>query len=146
MAFRGVSFVYLTENLGYYLKNKAFKVSINRPMKEVDEIGKQKLAHIVNTNCEDLKHLGGHHLADINENLMTILVGLGIAFAFSWAITLIALGLLPLVLLSGKMQMSFNHGMSSQTDKLHKKTHELIIDTILNYKTVRSLGIEKRIL
>jgi ABC-type multidrug transport system fused ATPase/permease subunit len=51
MSFRGVSFVYLTENLGYTLKNNAFRVSINRPMKEVDEIGKQKLAHIVNTNC-----------------------------------------------------------------------------------------------
>lgn len=86
-------------------------------------MGKQHLANIITTNCEDLKHLGGHNIGDMFENLTTILVGLAIAFAFSWELTLISLGVFPFIILSGKLQMSFNHGMQSNTGKVHKKTH-----------------------
>lgn len=96
-------------------------------MIEVDNFGKQNLANIVTTNCEDLKHLGGHHIGDIFENTTTVVVGLAIAFAFSWQLTLISLAVFPFIILSGKLQMSFNHGMQSNTGKVHKKTHESVI-------------------
>ena len=61
---KGVSLVYLNETLGYFLKDMAYSRSINKEMKEIDQIGKQQLAFLINTNCEHLKHLGGHHLSD----------------------------------------------------------------------------------
>lgn len=42
--------------------------------------------------------------------------------------------------------MSFNHGMQSNTDKSHKKTHELVIESIMYIKTVKSLHLEKPIM
>jgi ABC-type transport system involved in cytochrome bd biosynthesis fused ATPase/permease subunit len=124
---RGISFTYLTENLGFFLKKSAFKVSINKSMVDIERIGAQTLAYIITTNCEDLKHLGGHFIGDILENLTTIVVGLAIAFAFSWQVTLVALGVFPFILLAGKLQMSFSQGMQSNSDKVHKKTLENII-------------------
>lgn len=62
---RGVSFTYLTEILGGYLKRTSFKTSINKNMVDIDKYGAQNLGHIITTNCEDLKNLGGHHLGDI---------------------------------------------------------------------------------
>lgn len=115
-------------------------------MADIDSYGAQNLGHIVTTNCEDLKHLGGHHLGDIIENTTTILVGLAIAFAFSWQITLIALAVFPLIILSGKLQMSFSHGMQSNSDKVHKKTHESVIESIMFIKTVKSLNLQHRIM
>lgn len=100
---------------------------MNKNMTEIDDYGAQGYAHIVTTNCEDLKHLGGHNIGDMIENIVTVLVGLIIAFSFNWKITLISLAIFPLIILSGKLQMSFNHGMQSNTDKSHKKTHELVI-------------------
>lgn len=41
------------------------------------------------------------------------------------------------------MMMSFNHGMQSNTDDIHKKNHELVIVAIMNLKTVRSCQLEK---
>ena len=146
VALRGVSFTHLTETLGYYLKRKSFRTAINKPMVELDEYGPQQYAHIITTNCEDLKHLGGHHIGDMLENLVTVLVGLAIAFAFSWQITLISMAVFPLIILSGKLQMSFNHGMQSNTDKVHKKTHETVIESIMFIKTVKSLGLQQRII
>lgn len=96
-------------------------------MAEIDDYGAQNYAHIITTNCEDLKYLGGHNIGDMVENITTVLVGLIIAFFFNWKITLVALGILPLIVLAGKAQMSFSHGMQSNTDKAHKKTHEMVI-------------------
>lgn len=146
VALRGVSFTHLTETLGFYLKKKAFKLSINKPMLELEDYGPQQYAHIITTNCEDLKHLGGYHIGDIIENATTVIVGLAIAFAFSWQITLVSLAIFPLIILSGKIQMSFNHGMQSNTDKVHKKTHETVIESIMHIKTVKSLHLQGRIL
>ena len=42
--------------------------------------------------------------------------------------------------------MSFSHGMQSNTDKSHKKTHELVIESIMNIKTVKSLNLREKIM
>lgn len=73
-------------------------------------------------------------------------MGLAIAFAFSWQITLIALGVFPLIILSGKIQMSFNHGMQSNTDKVHKQTHLSVIESVMYIRTVKSLNLQYRII
>lgn len=39
---------------------------------------------MINKNCEDLKPLAGNHMPAIIENSVTLIVGLSIAFAFSW--------------------------------------------------------------
>lgn len=48
---RGVSFTYLTESLGYFLKKSSFKTSINKSMVDIDGYGPQNLAYIITTNC-----------------------------------------------------------------------------------------------
>ena len=78
--------------------------------------------------------------------MITVVVGLAIAFAFSWQITLISMAVFPLIILSGKLKMSFDHGMQSNTDKSHKKTHELVIESVLYIKTVKSLHLKEKIL
>lgn len=64
-ALRGVGFTFLTEKLGWMLKKNAFEKSINKQMVEIDEYGAQNYSHIITTNCDDLKSLGGHYLGDI---------------------------------------------------------------------------------
>ena len=62
---RGVSYTYLTEKLGWFLKKNSFEKSINKNMVEIDEYGGQNYAHIITTNCDDLKNLGGYNLGDM---------------------------------------------------------------------------------
>ena len=81
----------------------------------------------------------------IIENLITLVVGLGIAFVYSWQITGVSLLIMPLILLSSKMMMSFNHGMQSNTEEIHKKNHELVITSVMYLRTVRSCHLEDRI-
>ena len=120
---KGICFAYLNERMGYLLKDSAFKKSITKSIPEIDKEGAQKYSHFITINCDDVKPLGGIFLPHIIENLVTVLVGLGIALAFSWQITLASFVVFPLIMLSSKLQMSFNHGMQSNTDEVHKKNH-----------------------
>jgi ATP-binding cassette subfamily B (MDR/TAP) protein 1 len=57
------------------------------------------------------------------ENTTTLIVGLIIAFINCWQITLVSLGLIPILLLAGKAQMNFNVGFSTETDEAYKRSH-----------------------
>lgn len=48
---RGISFAYLTEILGEFLKKSSFRTSINKSMVEIDNYGAQNLGTIITTNC-----------------------------------------------------------------------------------------------
>lgn len=41
--------------------------------------------------------------------------------------------------------MSFSQGMQSNTEKVHKKTHLMVIESIMYIKTVKSLNLQQRV-
>jgi ABC-type multidrug transport system fused ATPase/permease subunit len=102
---------------------RAFGELLNRSYAEIEKDGAQNYSYMINKNCQDVKPLAGTTIPTIIENLTTLIVGLFIAFYFSWEITLISLVIMPLILLSSKMLMSFNHGMQNITDSTHRRTH-----------------------
>ena len=52
------------------------------------------------------------------QNLSTLAVGYGIAFAYDWRMALLITGILPLVILSTVIHMKFVMGSSSDSDKV----------------------------
>ena len=79
------------------------------------------------------------------QNLSTMLSAIIIAFVFEWRTTLVALGLLPLLILSGLMQMKFSLGFSDKTDAAYKDSVNLITESMLNIRTVSSFGYESSV-
>ena len=65
-----------------------------------------------------------------------------IAFVFEWRTALVALGLLPLMILSGIAQMAFQTGFSDKTDEAYKDSSHLIMEAMVNIRTVSSFGFE----
>lgn len=80
-------------------------------------------------------------LSDILENSTTLVVGLAIAFANCWQITLVSLALIPILLLAGKAQMNFTVGFSTETDEAYKRSHEIVLNSILNYRTLLAFNL-----
>ena len=52
--------------------------------------------------------------------LTTLIAGVTIAFVYEWRTSLVALGLLPLMIIAGVVQMAFTEGFSDKTDKVYK--------------------------
>ena len=60
------------------------------------------------------------------QSTTTLLAGAIIAFIFEWRTSLVALGLLPLMIISGAVQMSITMGFSDKNDKAYKESSSLI--------------------
>ena len=62
----------------------------------------------LNNDCTAINKLASQLVSDIFENIATLVCGLTIAFVACWQMTLIALAVLPVLLLAGKLQLSLN--------------------------------------
>lgn len=124
------------------MKEYAFKKFINKEMAEIDRIGKINIVHVINNNVNSAKEIVSGLIENISEHIFTLIVGLTIASLYCWQITLVSLFLLPLSLIGGKLQQRFLSGLSEKSDKIHRKTHEIISESILHNRTVKSLNLE----
>jgi ATP-binding cassette, subfamily B (MDR/TAP), member 1 len=60
------------------------------------------------------------------SNTSALLTGMIIAFYFNWRITLVSLGLAPLMMVAGQIQAQFMQGFSEQSDDANKDSGNLV--------------------
>jgi hypothetical protein len=53
---------------------------------------------------------------------------------------------LPLVVIAGAIQKALTTGFSDQTDAAYNESSNLIMETMINIRTVVSIGYEQRII
>lgn len=56
------------------------------------------------------------------------------------------LGLIPLMILAGVVQMNQSTGFSAETDTAYKDSSSLIMEAMINIRTVSSFGYENLVL
>ncbi len=76
-------------------------------------------------------------------NFSTVTISLIFAFTNSWQLTLIVLGLSPLIMVAGAVNMAVIKKMTSKTEETEKFIGSLISDTVVNIRTVKSFGNNK---
>lgn len=74
----------------------------------------------------------------------TLIVGITIACVYCWQITLVALLLIPLTVVAGMLQNKFLTTLSENSDKVLKSTHEMVLESIVNNKTLASLNLQRK--
>jgi ATP-binding cassette subfamily B (MDR/TAP) protein 1 len=74
------------------------------------------------------------------QNVSTLIAGVIIAFVNEWRTSLVSLGLLPLMIICGIIQMAFSTGFSDKTDAAYKDSSNLIMEAMVNIRTVSSFG------
>jgi ABC-type bacteriocin/lantibiotic exporter with double-glycine peptidase domain len=70
-------------------------------------------------------------------------VGLALSFAYAWTITLLILAFLPLIILSGAVQVKLMTGFSGKDKDIIEETGKLTNEAISSIRTVTSLGKQK---
>jgi ATP-binding cassette subfamily B (MDR/TAP) protein 1 len=96
----------------------------------------------LSTDCQLVNTVTTTTVSILIQNLSTLISGIIIAFANEWRTSLVALGLLPLMIISGAIQMAFNTGFSDKTDAAYKDSSNLIMESMINIRTVSSFGYE----
>lgn len=74
-----------------------------------------------------------------------MLTGLGLAFYFSWKMSLVMLGIIPFIAVMGFMNAMFQKGISITSEESSKMADLLAGDAIINYKTVASFAHEDKL-
>ena len=92
-----------------------------------------------------LNGVSGEAIGTMIEVMFSILLGIVLAFIFSWRIALISLGLSPFFVLGGAMNTAMQAGLSNVQESSFKEANMVVSDSIVNSKTVASFGNEHKI-
>lgn len=67
----------------------------------------------MSTDASTVRSLVGDALAQVVQNIATVIAGIVIAFTANWILALIILAVLPFVLMQGFLQAKFSTGFSA---------------------------------
>ena len=96
----------------------------------------------LSTDCNLVNSVTTTIVGIMIQNVSTLLAGIIIAFVHEWRTALVALGLLPLMILCGVAQMAMSTGFSDKTDAAYKDSANIIMEAMINIRTVSSFGYE----
>ena len=94
------------------------------------------------SDCKTINGLITTFVSIVIQSITTLVAGVVIAFVFDWRTSLVALGLLPFMIISGAVEMAFTEGFSDKTDKVFKESSGLITEAMNYIRTVNSFGSE----
>lgn len=97
-------------------------------------------------DCQTVNGLTTTYTSILIQNIANLVSGIIIAFVYEWRTSLVAVGLIPFMIISGAIQMAFTTGFSAKTDVAYKDSSSLITESMINIRTVTSFGYENMIL
>lgn len=97
------------------------------------------------SDCQTVNGLTTTYISILIQNITNLTAGLIISFIFEWRTSLVSLGLIPFMIISGAIQMQFTTGFSAKTDSAYKDSSNLITESMINIRTVTSFGYENMI-
>lgn len=105
------------------------------------------LTNVLASEVQSLNGVSSESLGTQLEAFFGLILGVVLAFIFSWRTSLVALACVPVMVIGNvimnKVQMM---GSGNQESSESADANKLASDAILNYKTVASLGYDDRIL
>lgn len=92
------------------------------------------------TDAYQIRNMVSGVLGVMCLNIATIGASLGIGFYYSWIVTLISLGLSPLIAIVGGINMKIMIRFSTKSQEAEKFLSSLMSDSVCNMRTLKSLG------
>lgn len=86
----------------------------------------------------------GTRVGTLVETFLALVLSVAIAFAYSWLLTLVILGVVPILIIAGSCQLQVFTRHASKTKKNLEMAGKLAVDSINNIRTVASLTIEDK--
>ncbi|XP_057494266.1 ABC transporter B family member 9-like isoform X2 [Actinidia eriantha] len=100
----------------------------------------------LSTDASTVRSLVGDALAQIVQNITTIIAGLVISFTANWILAFIILAVLPLVGLQGFVQVKFLEGFSADAKVMYEEASQVASDAVGSIRTVASFCAEKKVI
>jgi ATP-binding cassette subfamily B (MDR/TAP) protein 1 len=138
------SFGVITERVATRVREKTFEKMLTLECSWFDHpdnnpgILSQKLA----TECNQVKSLTGETVSTKAKMFITVVVSLIISFVKSWHMTLIMMGLIPLITLGYAIQEKLVSGNTEETMQATNEAGAIVSQSLMNIRTVTAFGLE----
>ncbi|XP_003391671.2 PREDICTED: phosphatidylcholine translocator ABCB4-like, partial [Amphimedon queenslandica] len=132
------------ENLTARLRTWSFRTFLRQDMSWFDkeENSAGALTTKLSTDASLVQGATGSRLGTLVEISVAMLLSLIISFVYSWMLTLVLAGFIPVFMLAGFLQFRANaESIKSSTDS-STVAGKIVIESLVNIRTVTSLGIQ----
>ncbi|KAL9235184.1 hypothetical protein vseg_009971 [Gypsophila vaccaria] len=100
----------------------------------------------LSSDAASVRGLVGDALGLLVQNIATATSGLAIAFHANWILAFIILAMIPLLGLSGYVQMKFMKGFSEDAKKKYEEASHVATDAVGSIRTVASFCAEEKVM
>ena len=144
--FQSYFFAVLGEKISYELKTEAYNKVIRKPIKFFDDPKNNPgiLSARISIDTQQVNSLASSFIGVIIQGIAAFVVGMIIAFIYSWQLTLVALALSPLVSIGQNYQRKLMAGFQ-EGDESYKASGSIIMESVMNIRTIASFCNETRI-
>lgn len=130
------------QNVSDNLREKAMKALLSQPASFFDKKKNSpgQLTSQLTQDCQLINSIASMVYGVTMNVSAAYILGMVLAFLSSWRITLIALGLSPLMVFAAMVEAELAVGFSTKTDILFKEAGQVVNESIGNIRTVASFG------
>jgi len=148
MAIQMSCFNTVAERLSRKVRGEVFDKYVKMPIGWFDEPQNSPgaLGSKLSTDATLLNTLTGSVFGSYVQAVSCFATGLIIAFIASWKLTLIGLGLSPLLIISGIIRTKFSMTFMSQNDEVYQESASFVSEAVNNMRTVASFANEAKIM
>ncbi|XP_050236256.1 ABC transporter B family member 4-like [Mercurialis annua] len=100
----------------------------------------------LSADAATVRALVGDSLAQMVQNLASAVAGVVIAFTASWQLAFIILALIPLIGVTGYVQVKFMQGFSADAKMMYEDASQVATDAVGNIRTVASFCAEEKVM
>ncbi|CAL5345305.1 unnamed protein product [Camellia sinensis] len=123
-----------------------FEKAVHQEISWFDNPKNSRFGARLSTDALTVRSLVGDSLAQIVQNITTIIAGLVISFTANWMLALIILSVLPLVGLQGFFQIKFLKGFIEDAKVMYEDASQVANDAVGSIRTVASFCAEKKVI
>ena len=136
----------VTEHLAKEVRQRSFRQMLCLDVEWYDrpENSAGTISQRLTTDSMSIKAIAGERAATSATQMVTLCVSLGVAFYFCWEMTLVMLGLFPLIGTGFAIQHVFVTAMSKDSTDATNDAGALASQSLLNIRTVCSLTMERQ--
>jgi len=135
----------ITERVSATAKIRAFEATVRREMSFHDANGAGELASRLATDGAAVKALVGQRIAQSLSMIVIVLGGLAVSFEASWQLTLVTLGIIPLIVLPIAVTASYVQKVVEAAATSLDAASALASEAVLGVRTVKAFGMEAAI-
>jgi ABC-type multidrug transport system fused ATPase/permease subunit len=133
------------ENLTKRIRSKAFKSILSQEVAWFDQVENSVgvLSTRLSTEAAAVQGASGVTIGFLLLNIGNLGIGLALSFAYSWTITLLVLGFMPFIIISGILQTKVLTGFSGSDKEVLEEAGKIANESLSNIRTVAAFNLQK---